>query len=365
MTGDERAYVNEVIDSHRIGTGGKFTAACQSWLTDYFDTPLALPTGSCTTAMEMAALLLDLGPGDEFILPSYGYPTTASAFARGGATPVFVDVDPLTMNIDPAAVESAITPACKVIVPIHYGGVPCDMDKLMDIAQRRGLTVIEDAANAFGSSYKGKLCGTIGTFGCFSFHETKALHCGQGGALLVNDPAYIDRAEIILEKGTDRRQFLRDEVDKYTWRSLGSSCGLENLRAAFLWAQLQASEHIVGQRKAAWQEYDRLLRPLAERGKIDILQYSRTEEINGQIFWLKAKNAEERDRLIDHLSAHDIGSVFHYVPLHSSEAGRAMGRYSGDDRFTTSGSDRLLRLPMYLGLDAFEYIVETITAFYD
>lgn len=315
--------------------------------------------------MEMAALLLDLGPGDEFILPSYGYPSTASAFARGGATPVFVDVDPRTMNIDPAAVENAITPACKAIVLIHYAGVPCDMDRLVEIAQRHGLTIVEDAANAFGSKYKGRLCGTIGAFGCFSFHETKALHCGQGGALLVNDPDYVDRAEIILEKGTDRRRFLRDEVDKYTWRSLGSSCGLENLRAAFLWAQLQASEQIVGERRAAWHSYHSLLLPLAERGKIEILRYPRLDEINGQIFWVKAKDGDERNRLIDHLAARDIGSVFHYVPLHSSEAGRAMGRYSGDDHFTTSGSDRLLRLPMYAGLDAFDYIADTIAEFYE
>ncbi|QLC23478.1 dTDP-4-amino-4,6-dideoxygalactose transaminase [Parasphingopyxis sp. CP4] len=365
VIGTESAFVSEAIDTQKLGAGGSFSKASEAWLTEHFNAPLALPTGSCTAALEMAAMLLDLEPGDEFITPSFGYPTTASSFARTGATPVFVDIDPVTMNVDPDCVEAAITPATKAIVPIHYGGTPCDMDRLAALAADRNIALVEDAANGFGSEYRGKKCGTTGTFGCLSFHETKVIHCGKGGALVINDPTYVDRAEVILEKGTDQRRFVRNQVDKYSWRDIGSSYALDNLRAAFLFGQLQESDNILADRRDVWQSYHRLLTPLANRELIELMTPPENGRNNGQIFWIKARDREKRDGLIAHLASHGIQAVFHYVPLDSSNAGERLGRVSGALDHTYSEADRLLRLPIFYGLCDVEIVVGEIGKFYD
>jgi len=362
--GTEATLVSQALARQKIGPGGPFSKSCQDWLSNKFDTRLALPTGSCTAALEIAAMLLELTPGDEVIMPSFGYPSTANAFVRVGAVPVFVDIDPTTMNLDPAAVAAAVTPRSRAIVPIHYGGQPADMDALMLIAQQHDLVMVEDAANAFLAQYKGRNCGTIGALGCFSFHETKAVHCGQGGALLINDPAYIARAEVLLEKGTDRRNFIRGEVDRYTWKDIGSAYALDDIRAAFLQAQLNASQQITQNRIALWQAYHRGLADLATSGHIEIPHPLPDSTLNGMIFWLKTRNASERDALIAELAKAEVHSVFHYIPLHSADAGKRYGRFHGSDTYTTEHSSRLLRLPMYDGLQGVERIVELIKAFF-
>lgn len=364
FTGAEADLVGQAMRAHKIGTGGRFSKACQAWLTDRFDTHLALPTGSCTSALEMAAILLDLHPGDEVIMPSFGYPSTANAVVRVGAVPVFVDVEPATMNIDPDAARAAITDRTRAIIPIHYGGTPADMDRLGDIARAHGLALVEDAANAFLSEYKGRRCGTMGVMGCFSFHETKAVHCGQGGAILINDPALVARAEMVLEKGTDRRNFIRGEVDRYTWKDIGSAYALDDIRGAFLLAQLENSRETTDQRVALWQAYHSGLSDLAEAGRIELPQVPPDCAINGMIFWLKTARADQRDRLIAALAARQIHSVFHYVPLHSADAGRRFGRFHGADRHTSDDVARLVRLPMYSGLTEIDRITDAIRDFF-
>lgn len=362
--GTEAEQVAMTLNRQKIGPGGTFSKKCQDWLGDTFDTRIALPTGSCTAALEIAAMLLDLTPGDEVIMPSFGYPSTANAFVRVGAVPVFVDIEPVTMNIDPRAVEAAITPRTRAIVPIHYGGQPADMDALMEIGQRHDLVVVEDAANAFLAQHRGRHCGTIGALGCFSFHETKAVHCGQGGALLINDPAYIARAEVLLEKGTDRRNFLRGEIDRYTWKDIGSAYALDDIRAAFLLAQLQASTATTNARVALWQTYRQGFAGLADTGRIEIPQPVADCTPNGMIFWLKTRTTEERDDLIASLARDGVHCVFHYIPLHSADAGHRFGRFHGADTFTSEDSARLVRLPMFDGLQDINRIVTLITAFY-
>ena len=362
--GTETELVERTLNRQKIGPGGEYSKSCQDWLGDTFDTQLALPTGSCTAALEMAAMLLDLMPGDEVIMPSFGYPSTANAFVRVGASPVFVDIEPATMNIDPCAVEAAISSRTRAVVPIHYGGQPADMDAIMGIASRYNLVVVEDAANAFLAQHRGRYCGTIGALGCFSFHETKAVHCGQGGALLINDPAYLARAEILLEKGTDRRNFIRGEVDRYTWKDIGSAYSLDDIRAAFLFAQLQASAVTTGKRLALWQAYRQGLAGLADEGKIEIPQPVADCSTNGMIFWLKASTNVERDDLIATLARHGVHCVFHYIPLHSAVAGQRFGRFHGDDIYTSEDSSRLVRLPMFDGLEDIDRIVRLIHAFY-
>ncbi len=364
LVGAEADYVGQALAAHKIGPGGRFSRACQDWLGAAFGVPLALPTGSCTAALEIAAILLDLGPGDEVIMPSFGYPSTANAVVRTGATPVFVDVEPATMNIDPGAAEAAITARSRAIVPIHYGGVPADMDRLSAIAARHGLALVEDAANAFLSTHRGRRCGTMGALGCFSFHETKAVHCGQGGALLVNDPALAPRAEIVLEKGTDRRVFIRGEVDRYTWKDIGSSYALDDIRAAYLLGQLEASDRITRARVACWQRYRDGLASLAAAGRIALPEPPADCTVNGMIFWLKAADGAERDRLIAALAAAGVQSVFHYIPLHSADAGRRFGRFHGADAVTSADAARLVRLPMYHGLDQVDRIVGLIGDFF-
>lgn len=365
LTGAEADYVNQALGRRNIGPGGRFSRACQDWLTGNFDTSLALPTGSCTAALEIAAMLLDLHTGDEVIMPSFGYPSTANAFVRAGAVPVFVDVDPASMNIDPQAAEDAITDRTRAIVPIHYAGQPANMGRLLDIARRHKLLIVEDAANAFLSTYKDRRCGTMGAFGCFSFHETKSVHCGQGGALLINDVAYIDRAEIILEKGTDRRNFIRNEVDRYTWKDIGSAYALDDIRASFLLAQLEMSAEITRSRVDLWHAYHRGLSDLAAAGRIEIPPSLGNDTINGTIFWLKAADEDQRDRLIGALATARVQSVFHYIPLHSADAGRRFGRFHGPDTYTSAHAARLVRLPMYDGLQGTDRIIALINAFFE
>jgi dTDP-4-amino-4,6-dideoxygalactose transaminase len=297
----------------------------------------------------MAAMLCDLELGDEVIVPSYAFPTTASAFVRAGARIVFVDVDPTTMNVDPSVVAAAVTSRTRAIVALHYGGVACDMTKLAEIADMHSLILIEDAAQAIGATDGARPCGTIGTFGCLSFHESKNLHCGEGGALLCNDASYVQRAEIILEKGTDRSRFFRGEIDKYTWQDLGSSFVLGELNAAFLLAQLEELDRVSDDRRRSWAEYNECLTPLAELGLIELAQPPEQTRHNGHIFWIKVRDAQVRAALIEYLREHEIASVFHYQPLHAAPAGLRYGRFAGFDRYTSADAARLLRLPLYFG----------------
>lgn len=323
-------------------------------------------TTSCTHATEMCALLSEIGEGDEVIMPSYTFVSTADAFVLRGAKAVFVDIRPDTMNLDETLVEEAITERTKAIVPVHYAGVSCEMDTIMEIAGRHHLKVIEDAAQGIMASYKGKPLGTIGDFGCFSFHETKNLSMGEGGAILLNDPSYIEEAEIIREKGTNRSKFFRGQIDKYTWVGYGSSYLPSELNAAYLWAQLNKAEEIMKCRMDAWKLYDEMLSELAEESKIELQTIPKDCIHNAHMFYIKTKNAEERGQLIDFLKANGIWAVFHYIPLHSAPAGKKYGYFAGEDKYTTRESERLLRLPMYYGLtlDEVEYICGKVKEFY-
>ena len=364
LTGNETAFIQRAIANGKIGPGGEFGRHCQEWLSRRFEVPLALPTGSCTAALEIAVLLLDIGPGDEVIMPSFGYPSTANAVARTGANIVFVDIEPDTMNIDPTAIENAITDKTRAIIVIHYAGIACDMDRIGSIAAAKNVAVIEDAAGAFLSRYRDAYCGTVGTFGCFSFHETKNIQCGQGGALLINKAEFASRAEILLEKGTDRRAFGRGEIDKYTWRDLGSSYAMEELRAAVLAAQLDHCDETTDERVKIWSEYRDQLGHLVSERKIECLVPPGFAQGNGHIFWLKAADRTERDSLIRHLAERRIQATFHYVPLHSSEAGRRFGRFYGKDIATTRDAGRIIRLPIYSGLKETGFVVNSIIDFF-
>ena len=349
-TGDELEYIRQAIASHKICGDGEFTKKCSRWLEERFHAQKALLTTSGTTALDMAALLCELQPGDEVILPSFTFSSTATAFVLAGAKLVFVDVRPDTMNIDETKIEAAITPRTRVIVPVHYAGVACEMDTIMDIARRHGLKVVEDAAQGVMSTYKGRALGTIGDMGCFSFHETKNYSMGEGGALLINNPQYNERAEILREKGTNRSKFFRGQVDKYTWVDFGDSYLPSELNAAYLWAQLLRADEINGDRLHSWNEYWEAFLPLARSGKLDLPTVPEDCVHNAHMFYIKAKDLAERTALINHLKSRDILAVFHYVPLHSAPAGLKFGRFEGEDTYTTSQSDRLLRLPLYFGL---------------
>ena len=364
ITGAEEAYLAAVMEKGKFAAGGRFSKRCNAWLKEHFGTPAALTTSSCTHALEMAALLCELEPGDEVILPSFAFPSTANAFARCGATLVFVDVEPATMNIDPEAVAAALTPRTRVVVALHYAGVACDMEALGTLARRHGLVIVEDAAQAIFSEYRGAPCGTLGTFGCFSFHETKNLQCGEGGALLVNEPRYAERAEIVWQKGTDRGRFSRGEVDKYSWQEIGSSYVLGELNSAFLLAQLERGQELTADRLLSWHRYLTHLEPLAEQGLIEVPRVPEPCQHNGHIFWIKSRDASEQAGLISFLKERSIHSVFHYVPLHSAPAGRRFGRFSGRDRFTTKDAGRLLRLPLYYGFTETARVAEAVKAFY-
>ncbi len=350
VTGDEMKYIAEAIAARKICGDGKFTRLCQTWMEERFHAQKVLLTTSGTAALDMAMLLCDFATGDEVILPSYTFSSTANSIVLGGAIPVFVDIRPDTMNIDEKKIKAAITEKTKAIVVVHYAGVACEMDTIMDLAARYRLKVIEDAAQGVMSTYKGKALGTIGDYGCYSFHETKNLSMGEGGALVVNHAEDVGRAEIFWEKGTNRSQFYRGQVDKYTWVDFGDSYLPSELNAAYLWAQLQHAEEIQESRMAAWNLYYELLSPLREAGKIEMQIIPEGVQHNAHMFYIKTKDLDERTKLLSHLKDCDIAAVFHYVPLHSAPAGKKFGWFHGEDIYTTKESDRLVRLPMYYGI---------------
>ena len=365
-TGKENEYIAQAIASHKICGDGEFTKKCNEWIESHTRTSKALLTTSCTHATEMAALLCDIQPGDEVIMPSYTFVSTANAFVLNGATVVFVDIRPDTLNIDENLIEEAVTPKTKAIVPVHYAGVSCEMDKIMEIARQHNLKVIEDAAQGVMSEYKGRPLGTIGNFGCFSFHETKNYSMGEGGCLLIRDKEMIEKAEIIREKGTNRNKFFRGQVDKYTWVSAGSSYLPSELNAAYLFAQLEQAQTIFDDRMKSWTLYYELLSPLKEAGKISLPVVPDNCKHNAHMFYIKAADLKERTALIEYLRRQDIYSVFHYIPLHSAPAGKQYARFCGQDIYTTKESERLLRLPMYYGLKSEDvyFVCEKIIQFY-
>lgn len=364
--GLEEAYISEAIRSHKISGDGTFTKRCNRWMEDRFNARKVLLTTSGTAALDMAMLLCDLKPGDEVILPSYTFSSTANAAVLAGAKLVFVDIRPDTMNIDETKIEAAITEKTRAIMVVHYAGVACEMDAIMDIARRHGLKVVEDAAQAVMAQYKGRWLGTIGDFGCYSFHETKNYSMGEGGAILINNPEYIERAEILREKGTNRSKFYRGEIDKYTWVDFGDSYLPSELNAAYLWAQLEQADAINENRLATWHHYQAALKPLADAGKIELPTVPEGCVHNAHMFYIKCKSLAERTRLIEWLKERGIMAVFHYVPLHSAPAGMKFGRFSGEDRYTTPESEKLLRLPLYYNLDSrqVDFIVQSIEAYY-
>ena len=363
--GKETEYMKEAIDSHKICGDGEFTKRCNAWIEEHTGTAKALLTTSGTQALEMAALLSDIQPGDEVILPSYTFVSTANAFVLRGAKLVFVDIRPDTMNIDEKLIEDAITDKTRAIVPVHYAGVGCEMDTIMDIAKRHNLVVVEDAAQGVNAFYKGRALGSIGDYGCFSFHETKNYSMGEGGAILINRSEQIEDAEIIREKGTDRSRFFRGQVDKYTWVNIGSSFLPSDINAAYLMAQLEMADEINENRLQSWTRYNEGLQDLAQEGVIELPYIPEECAHNAHMFYIKTKDMEERKALISYLKERDIAAVFHYVPLHSAPAGLRFGRFHGEDRYTTKESERLLRLPMFynLSMSDVDYITESIHQF--
>lgn len=364
--GKEQEYIRRAIESHKICGDGEYTKKCNSWIEKRTGTSKALLTTACSTALDMAAILTEIGPGDEVILPSFTFVSTANAFVLRGATLVFVDIRPDTQNIDEKLIEDAITDKTKVIVPVHYAGVGCEMDTIMDIAERHNLLVVEDAAQGVMSTYKGKALGAIGDYGCYSFHETKNYSMGEGGALLIKDEANVDRAEIIREKGTDRSKFLKGVIDKYTWVDMGSSYLPSEMNAAYLYAQLETAEQINEDRLRSWNLYREMLAPLAESGRIILPVIPEDCEHNAHMFYIKVKDIDERSSLTAYLKENGVNAVFHYVPLHSAPAGLKFGRFHGNDIYTTNTFERLLRLPMYYGLkeNEVELVCEKINEFY-
>lgn len=351
-TGREMDYIAEAIAAHKICGDGPFTKKCNAWMEERFHAHKAMLTTSGSTALDMASLLCDLQPGDEVILPSFTFSSTANSFAIYGAKLVFVDIRPDTMNIDETKIEAAVTDKTRVIVAMHYAGVACEMDAIMDIARRHGLLVVEDAAQAVMSTYKGRALGTIGDLGCYSFHETKNYSMGEGGAVVINNPAYVERAEILREKGTNRSKFFRGQVDKYTWVDIGDSFLPSELNAAYLWAQLEMADEINSDRLHSWQVYHEAFRDLAEKGLVTLPTVPAGCVHNAHMYYLKCRDLEERTALISFLKSRDILAVFHYVPLHSAPAGLKYGRFAGEDVYTTAESDKLVRLPMYYKLTA-------------
>ncbi len=367
FTGNEQKYLLQAMKSLKISGDGEFTKRCHRWFEERLGCPKALLTTSCTHALEMTAILIDIRPGDEVIMPSYTFVSTANAFALRGAKIVFVDIRPDTMNIDESKIEAAVTDKTKAIVPVHYAGVACEMDTIMAIAEKYDLYVIEDAAQAMMSSYKGKPLGTIGHFGTFSFHETKNYTSGgEGGLLIVNDERFVEKAEIIREKGTNRSQFFRGMVDKYTWVDIGSSYLMNDLSAAYLWGQLEIADTINDERVGHWHRYYKGLKPLADKGHIELPVLPESCMHNGHMFFIKTAHIAERTNLIEYLKSHGIYAVFHYVPLHSSPAGKKLGTFHGEDIYTTKESERLIRLPLYYGIkdEEIDYVVTMIGEYY-
>ena len=350
-TGKELDYIQEAVLEHKICGDGKFTKRCSQWMEEKTGSNKVLLTTSCTHATEMAALLCDIQAGDEVIMPSYTFVSTADAFVLRGAIPVFVDIRPDTMNIDEKLIEAAITPKTKAIVPVHYAGVSCEMDSIMEIAKKYNLKVIEDAAQGIMSTYKGRALGTIGDFGCYSFHETKNYSMGEGGALLIQQQDKIEEAEIIREKGTNRSKFFRGQIDKYTWVDAGSSYLPSELNAAYLWAQLEQADEMNENRLAAWERYYESLKGLEEHKKIQLPYIPKECTHNAHMFYLKTKDLQERSNFITYMKENGVSCVFHYIPLHSSPAGKKYGRFHGEDKYTTKESERLVRLPMYYNLN--------------
>jgi len=366
FTGKEYDYVRQAVENQKICGDGEFTKKANSWFENRTGTAKCLMTTSCTHATELAAILADIQPGDEIIMPSFTFVSTANAFVLRGGVPVFVDIRPDTMNIDETLIETAITEKTRAIVPVHYAGVACEMDTIMDIARRHNLVVIEDAAQGVLASYKGQALGSIGDYGCYSFHETKNYSMGEGGALLIKDPANVERAEIIREKGTDRSKYYRGQVDKYRWQDFGSSYLPSELNVAYLYAQLEMADDINEARLARWNQYFELLKPLADAGKIELQTIPEGCVHNAHMFWLKTADEKECAALREFLKEYDILAVSHYVPLHSAPAGVKYGRFCGEDRYTTKESERLLRLPMYYGLTEEEaaFVAEKVKEFY-
>lgn len=367
IAGKELFYIAQaVIENRNIAGGGLFTKKSQEWLEERLGSHRAFLTHSCTAALEMAAILAGIQPGDEIIMPSFTFVSTANAFVLRGGVPVFVDIRPDTLNIDETLIEAAVTGKTKAVVPVHYAGVPCQMDAIMDIAQRHDLLVIEDAAQALLSQYQDRYIGSIGQMGCLSFHETKNIISGEGGALLINDESLIERAEIIWEKGTDRSRFFRGQVDKYTWIDIGSSFLPSDLIGAFLYAQLEEADKIVEVRRHLFERYLELLRPLEEQGFFRLPLVDSDSDANGHMCYIIVQSLEERTRLIEHLRKADILAVFHYVPLHSSPAGVKFGRSSRDLEITNDISDRILRLPLFYEMNEkdVERVAQAVMEFY-
>ena len=366
-TGREPRYIAQAIANRKLCGDGDFTRRCSEWLERWTGAPRVLLTTSCTSALEMAALLCDIRPGDEVILPSFTFVSTADAFVQRGAKLVFVDIRPDTMNIDEWKIEAAVTEKTRCICVVHYAGVACEMDRIMDIARRYDLKVVEDAAQGVMSTYRGRPLGTIGDVGCYSFHETKNYTMGEGGAVVINHPEDVERAEIIREKGTNRSKFLRGQIDKYTWVDYGSSYLPSELNAAYLLPQLEDAEKINADRLATWERYYEGLRPLADRDLLHLPAVPDGCVHNAHMFYVKCRDLEERTALISHLRGREMISSFHYVPLHSSPAGLRFGRFSGKDEFTTVESERLTRLPMYYGLDEerCHAVVRAVGEFYE
>jgi dTDP-4-amino-4,6-dideoxygalactose transaminase len=349
-TGRELAYIQEAVDGLRLSGNGAFTRRCQAWLEERVGCRKALLTHSCTAALEMTAILADLQPGDEVILPSYTFVSTANAFVLRGAVPVFVDVRPDTLNLDEAKIEAAVTERTRAIVPVHYAGVSCEMDAILSIAERHGLLVIEDAAQALMSTYRGRPVGSQGHLAALSFHETKNLQCGEGGALLINDERFVERAEIVWEKGTDRSRFFRGQVDKYSWVDVGSSYLPSEINAAFLWAQLEDAEAITRSRLAVWERYHEAFAGLEESGRARRPVIPPDCAHNGHLYYLLVKDLGTRTAALEGLKARGVQALFHYVPLHSSPAGLRFGRAAGPLPCTENAADRLIRLPLWAGM---------------
>lgn len=367
VVGTELEYMQAAMGSGKLCGDGGFTRRCQQWMEQHFGSHKVLLTPSCTASLEMAALLLDIKPGDEVIMPSFTFVSTANAFVLRGAKVVFVDLRPDTMNIDETKIEAAINENTRAIVPVHYAGVACEMDVIMALAKKYNLFVVEDAAQGVMSTYKGKALGTIGHIGCFSFHETKNYTAGgEGGATLINDPSLIERAEIIREKGTNRSQFFRGQVDKYTWRDIGSSYLMADLQAAYLWGQLEVAEMINQRRLELWQNYYDAFKLLAAKGRIDLPVIPADCKQNAHMFYIKLKDVEERTSFISYLKEAEIMAVFHYIPLHACPAGEKFGEFHGEDRYTSKESDRLVRLPLFFNMTDINQrtVINTILSYF-
>ena len=364
--GKELEYIRQAIANSKISGDGEFTKKCNQWMEERFQAQKVLLTTSGTTALDMAMFLCDIHPGDEVILPSYTFSSTANAAVLAGATLVFVDVRPDTMNIDETKIEKAITDKTKAIIAVHYAGIACEMDTIMDIAKRHHLLVVEDAAQGVMSAYKGRALGTIGDFGCYSFHETKNYSMGEGGAIVINNEKYNEKAEIMREKGTNRAKFFRGQVDKYTWVDFGDSYLPSDMNAAYLWAQLEEADTINEARLAIWNAYYQAFKPLEDKGLVTLPTVPADCRHNAHMFYLKLKTLEERSAFIAFLRERGVMSVFHYIPLHSAPAGIKFGRFDGEDVYTTADSERLTRLPLYYGMtdEDLQKVIESVLAFF-